>query len=105
MEFPVIIFTTFKDENEANLILESLLRKKLIACAQKIQKVESMYVWNGKIETTEEIQVKMTTLNSCVLSIDNVISKMHSYQVYQFIAVRLEYVNEKYIQWMWQVIK
>ncbi|ELQ76536.1 Divalent cation tolerance-related protein, partial [Trachipleistophora hominis] len=104
MEFPVIIFTAFKDENETNLILESLLRKKLIACAQKIQRVESTYVWNGKIENEEEIQVKMTTFNRCVPSIENIITKMHSYSFYQFIAVRLEYVNEKYIEWMRQVI-
>ncbi|ELA47399.1 hypothetical protein VCUG_01168 [Vavraia culicis subsp. floridensis] len=104
MDFPIIIFTTFPNEKEADSILKTLLDKKLVACAQKTFQVESKYLWNGRVETDREVQTKMTTFHGYIPQIERVMSEMHSYDVYQFIVVKLDYVNEKYLKWMKEVI-
>jgi periplasmic divalent cation tolerance protein len=77
-EIIAIEFTTgFK--KEAKKIVNTLLEKKLIACAN-ITPCESIYWWEGKIETAHEYMVSAKTLNQKADKAINLISKIHSYE-------------------------
>ena len=49
-----VILTTCSSEDEARSLALSLLKARLVACAQVIPKIRSLYWWEGKIEESEE---------------------------------------------------
>ena len=51
----VIVLVTAKDKKEAEAIVQALLKKKLIACANIIEGVNSFFWWQGKIDNSKEV--------------------------------------------------
>ncbi|MBU0881128.1 MAG: divalent-cation tolerance protein CutA, partial [Candidatus Omnitrophica bacterium] len=46
----IVIFVTCPSKREADSISGSLLKKRFVACVNIINKVESKFWWNGKID-------------------------------------------------------
>ncbi len=59
----IIVETTFNKKEDAESVVSFLLEEKLIACAT-YKNVESSYVWKGKIESQQEIEVSLHTSES-----------------------------------------
>ncbi len=47
--------------DEARRICRFLVQERLVACAQIIPWVESIYMWNNQLETSQECKVVMKT--------------------------------------------
>ena len=60
----IIVFVTTKDKAEAEKIAQTLLREKLIACANIISPIDSRFHWEGKIDSAEECLAIMKTHKS-----------------------------------------
>lgn len=103
MHYPVIIFITFASIEEANNILKALISKQLIACAQKGE-VDSMYIWEKKVESSREVQVKITTFSDFVSRVEAEVARGHSYDTFQFLVTKVEYTNKKYLKWMEEIV-
>jgi periplasmic divalent cation tolerance protein len=54
MERPLVVYTTFPDMDTGLRIAESLVRDRLVACANGIPGMRSVYSWAGSIERGEE---------------------------------------------------
>ena len=50
----IIVLVTCPDEESANKIAVSLIEKKLAACVNTTDNVESIFRWKGKIEKSSE---------------------------------------------------
>jgi periplasmic divalent cation tolerance protein len=49
------LFATAPNIDEARRIAQELLQQRLVACVNLVPQVESMYVWEGKLETSQEV--------------------------------------------------
>ena len=49
----IVILVTAKDKKEAAKIARGLLEAKLIACANIIEGVQSLFWWQGKIDIVQ----------------------------------------------------
>ena len=60
-------FCTFPDHAQARQIGTALIERQLAACVNFLPGVESIYHWEGKIETATEVLgiFKTTTLFAC----------------------------------------
>jgi periplasmic divalent cation tolerance protein len=96
---PILIQLTCRDEIEANLITDELLSKKLIACA-KIQKIASKFLWKNKIELSEEVLVIMDSIQENFAEIDQLINSLHSYEIYNLTATKIDLINSKTENWL-----
>lgn len=54
---PIYIFWTCANLEEARVVSLYLVKKKWVACSSIIPGVESIFCFNGKIETEQEVKV------------------------------------------------
>jgi periplasmic divalent cation tolerance protein len=94
----ISIYVTFPNKKEARQVVESLVRQKLIACANYIS-VESVYILKGKIENTKEIVSIMKTRKANWIKVKKAIEAVHSYDVPCIIKFNAEF-NLSYAQWI-----
>jgi periplasmic divalent cation tolerance protein len=89
---------------EAKKIAETLLKEKLIACANIIQ-TSSIYEWKGKNESHSEEMVFMKTTEVAYPKVEKRIKELHSYEVPAIIAVPVEHTSEEYKKWVFENVK
>lgn len=91
-------------KEEAQHIVNILLEKRLIACANMCE-VSSYYVWNGKQEKSLEIKVEIKTLSKMFDSVAAIISEHGSYQVPCVMGHLIDHVNRDYLNWVVQSVE
>ena len=96
----IIVYTTCASRKEALQIAESLLKKRLIACANMIPGVESKFWWNGKIDKAKEILLMMKTQRRNFRKIEKEIKHLHSYKVPEMIALPIVEGSGEYLDWI-----
>ena len=74
-------YITSPKKKEAHKIAAFLVKKKLIACANIINNVDSVFKWKGKVIKAKEILIVGKTMNKNVQKIIQNVKKLHSYDV------------------------
>lgn len=96
----IMVYITFANKNEASVIVEQLLNKKLIACANLIEHVESHFWWQGNIDNTIEVLAVIKTTQAKFAVIQETVTHLHSYDVPEIIAIPITEGSEAYLQWI-----
>ena len=105
MHMHIVIMITAKDRKEGCAVIKSLLKKRLIACGNLVDKVSSFFWWENKIQEAHEVLILLKTQKDKFEKVKQAIKKMHSYEVPEIIAVPITDGNEEYVHWMNKVIK
>ncbi len=82
----IILYLTCANDVEATAISKALLEAKLIACARQLP-VSSLYWWQHKINHADEILLMMESTEEKFEQIEQVVSRLHSYDEYVLTAV------------------
>lgn len=85
---------------EARRIATELVEKKLVACANIFPHIESIYIWNGKLEKGHEIKVILKTRVELFLEVKNFIEAHCSYEVPAISLIQFEDGNEAFFNWI-----
>ena len=99
----IFIYITNPTKKEARKIAKHLLEKKLIACAN-IFPIDSLYWWKGKIAEEKEFVLIAKTKKDNFNRVKKEIEKIHSYTIPCIVKIPVS-SNEKYYQWLNEVIK
>lgn len=86
--------------SEAEKIATHLLEKRLCACVNIIDKVQSLYWWEGKIEKTEEVLLMVKTLKDKAEALVEEVKKIHPYEVPEVIFTKVKGGNPDYLNWV-----
>ena len=105
MSDTILVYTTFKEKEEALKLCRILLKKHLISCVQIDSPVDSLYWWNGVIEQEKEHRLVMKSNQSLFEELQLEIRRNHSYDVPEIIAVPVSGISKKYEEWMQGVLK
>ena len=100
----ILIMVTCASKEEAHKISGQLLRKRLVACASILPKIESKFWWKGKLDSAREILVTMKTVRSNFKKIEALIKSLHSYEVPEIIAVPIVAGSRDYLDWISRTI-
>ncbi len=95
-----IIFVTCPNKKAANKIVGTLLKKKLIACANVLSGVKSKYRWKGKIKSSSEVLIIMKTKSKLFNAVKKEIKSLHSYKVPEIICVKIDKGLKNYLKWI-----
>ena len=95
----IIINTTFDNEEDANITINTLLREKLVSCAQT-SRVDSKYHWQGKIENNHEILVVLKTKRVLYDKVEETILRLHNYKMPQIVAYPIVKGSKDYLNWI-----
>lgn len=96
----IIIFITSKDRGEANKIASKLVEEKLIACANIVDKISSLFWWEDKVDSSEEVLLVLKTKKSLFRKIEKSVKSIHSYSVPEIIAMPIVAGQKDYLNWI-----
>ncbi len=96
----VILYIVFPSLEAAQRAARLAVEKKLIACANILPPITSIYQWEGKIEESQEYIALFKTLKSKVNDTTELIAANHQYQCPCIIELPIESGHEPYLAWM-----
>lgn len=97
---PIVVFVTAKDEAEAGKIAEGLIQRKLIACANIVSGIKSVFWWEGKVDRAQECLLILKSQRKFFPKIAETVRTLHSYDVPEIIALPIVEVAKPYLDWM-----
>ena len=95
-----VLLTTCADQASARQLVETLVEEKLIACANLLPQIQSIYRWQGKIETDSEVLVLMKTHRALYVAIENRLKELHDYDVPELLMLKIEAGLPAYLNWL-----
>lgn len=101
----VVIFSTCANKREAQKISRGLIREKLAACVNIIEKIESIFWWKGKTDSAKEALLIIKSKYSSLNKIIKVVKSLHSYEVPEIIALPITGGYKPYLEWMDESVK
>ncbi len=97
---PVMLYITTANRQEANMLVHELLGKRLIACANIADHIESFYWWQGEIEQKPESIIVAKTLAAHVDKVVTHVNSLHSYECPCVVCVPIVGGNPAFIDWI-----
>lgn len=92
--------TTCPSGPEAEQLATTLLAERLIACANIIPGIVSLYHWKGTLERDEEKYLVLKTGEHLLAELEKRVMELHPYEVPFFAVVRPDAITEKYLTWL-----
>ncbi|WGI17564.1 divalent-cation tolerance protein CutA [Methanonatronarchaeum sp. AMET-Sl] len=85
---------------EAGEIAETLVRERLVACANIIGEVESFYWWEGEVNNDDEVVLIVKTTSKAVEETKNRVMELHSYENPAILFFNVRQTTEQYKNWI-----
>lgn len=95
-----LLYVTTKDVAEARKIANELIDRRLIACANILPQMESIYRWKGRIENLTEAVLILKTEERLVMQTIEAVKELHSYEVPCVLSLPIEQGFEGYLNWL-----
>ncbi len=95
-----LLYVTFPTETEARTITRELLNKPLIACANILGPMTSLYRWNGKIEESQEVAVIFKTTSPKVQELIDTLQTLHSYETPAIVEIPVGKSATSFCAWI-----
>ena len=100
-----LVYITAKDKKEAGKIARALVRTRLAACVNIIGNINSVYRWEGKIESGKEALLVVKTKKSLVPAVIKKVKSIHSYTCPCIITLPVSDGNKDYLLWIEKEVK
>ena len=97
---PVLILTNFPDKKGAVAFAGALIERQLAACVNVLSPCVSVYRWQGKTESADEIPVLIKTRRQHYDQVEQLIKMMHPYELPEVIMVPIMDGLPAYLQWI-----
>lgn len=96
----IVIFITASNKKEAKYIAQQLMEKKLAACVNIVDKVNSFFRWQGKIDQASEVLLIIKSKKEKLTKIIKTVKAAHSYDVPEIIALPIIGGHKTYLDWI-----
>src|ERR1700740_1360426 len=100
-----IVLTTAGSEDEAGKIARQLVERELAACVNIVPRVESIYRWQGKVESAAEWLLVIKTTAERFPAVRDAIRALHSYDLPECIALAVDDGSLHYLKWLEESVK
>jgi periplasmic divalent cation tolerance protein len=96
----LIVFSTFANEEDAARVSRVLVEERLIACANVLPGVRSLYRWKDQVADEREVVVLMKTRKQDWTALLSRLHELHPYETPECIAVRMAAGAPRYMAWL-----
>lgn len=96
----IVIYCTVPNKKLAKSITKIIMRHKLAACVSMVDRVQSVFSWDGEICEEKEVLMMIKTRRANYGKIKLVIEDMHTYSVPEIIALPIVDCSEDYLKWL-----
>jgi periplasmic divalent cation tolerance protein len=101
----IVVLVTGGSVRECKRIARHLLEKRLIACANVVPAVHSLYRWQGKIADEKECLMILKGNRESFPALEKEVQKLHSYSVPEVIALPIVDGSANYMNWLGESLK
>ena len=95
-----LVLVTIDSEEAAAAMARALLESKLIACANIVPRIRSIYSWEGKIQDDHESLMLIKTTASRMAEIKAEVQRLHSYDTPEVIGFSIDDGLPDYLRWI-----
>ena len=95
-----IVLTTTATAEDARRLGRALVEERLAACATVIPQAESIYRWQGQVETAGEALLLLKTETEKLAELEARLHALHAYQTPEFLVLAVEGGSEAYLRWL-----
>jgi periplasmic divalent cation tolerance protein len=96
----ISIYAVFADADEAERIGRLVIEERLAACVNILGPCRSIYRWQGKIETAEEVPAIFKTNRRNQNELIARIAELHSYEVPCIVTWPIDKIIQNYASWI-----
>ena len=97
---PMIFYITTPDKKTALKLANEMVKSKIVACANIIESVTSIYWWEEKINTEQECMMVVKTTERNSEKLIEYIENNHPYEVPECIGINIAKGSQPYLQWI-----
>jgi periplasmic divalent cation tolerance protein len=101
----IVIFITVGRREEAIRLAKVLVKERLAACVNIVERVYSVYRWKGKITEGKELLLIVKSVHSLVDSLIERVKELHSYSNPEIISIQIVGGSEDYLKWIVSNVK
>ena len=100
-----LVLTTCGSIEEAREIAQSLVERQLAACVNIVPRVESVYRWQGEVETSTECLLVIKTTVDALDRLRETLNQLHSYELPEHIEIAIENGSAAYLEWIGESVR
>jgi periplasmic divalent cation tolerance protein len=95
-----IVLTTTANPEEAARLGRTLVEERLAACATLLPAAQSIYRWQGRIESSSETLLLLKTGPHQLAALQARLLQLHSYQTPEFLVLAVDSASQPYLEWL-----
>src|SRR6266508_2666756 len=96
----LIAFCTLPDAETAHRIVREIVEARLAACGNILPQVYSIYHWQGKVETADEVLVIFKLDAQRYREFETKLRALHPYDVPEIISLKIDHGLPEYLSWV-----
>lgn len=96
----ILVYMTAPNLETARRIGRTLVERRLAACANILPAVESMYWWDGAVQSEGETVILAKTRADLYESLQACVVGMHPYEVPCVVALNIDRGHEPFLRWV-----
>jgi periplasmic divalent cation tolerance protein len=96
----IVVLVTASSEEEAHRIARTVVEAGLVACANILSPIKSIYIWEHKVTEDTEILMLFKTKRHLFHDLEQAIKRLHSYELPEIIALPIVMGSEDYLGWI-----
>ena len=100
-----VVLTTCGSLDEARSIAQTLVERQLAACVNVVPQIESVYRWQGEVETATEWLLIIKTTAAAFNRVREALSELHSYELPECIEIAIEDGSGAYLNWIGESVR
>jgi len=95
-----VVMVSVPSAEVGKVIARALVEEKLAACVQIVGGVESVYFWEGKVQSDQENLLFIKTKSSLIPHMTERVLSLHPYDTPEVISLPIESGSDKYLKWV-----
>lgn len=96
----VVILTTLGPDFDARALARDLVESGLAACVNIVDRIHSVYRWEGRVSADDEQLLLIKTTEERVGALRETLLAMHPYDVPEFVVIAVDSTSEAYGTWL-----
>lgn len=96
----MLCYITAANMEEATKISEILIQEQLVACTNIIKNVNSLYMWENKLNHSDEVVIVAKSREILFTRISETVKRHHSYDTPCIVALPIINGSDEFLHWI-----
>jgi len=96
---PVLVLTTVAVDFDVRALAHALVEMRLAACVNIIERMHSVYRWEGRVADDAEQLLLIKTSDERLTELRQELFRRHPYEVPEFVVIPIAEMSEAYGEW------